>query len=97
VTASSWVKSPRRSAHCPLILVLVRPPTQGSAYACGLQLRDETATNMRLLGAQSVAELGPRHLNSRAVERDLYDGPSGIDRGLEKTVNDVGSWVKSKL
>jgi isopentenyl diphosphate isomerase/L-lactate dehydrogenase-like FMN-dependent dehydrogenase len=60
-------------------------------------LRDETATNMRLLGAQRVAELGPWHLNTRAVERDLYDGPSGIDRGLEKGVKDVGSWVKSKL
>jgi isopentenyl diphosphate isomerase/L-lactate dehydrogenase-like FMN-dependent dehydrogenase len=60
-------------------------------------LRDETAINMRLLGAQRVAELGPWHLNTRAVERDLYDGPSGIDRGLEKGVKDVGSWVKSKL
>ena len=60
-------------------------------------LRDETATTMRLLGAANVSELGPHHLNTRAVERDIYDGPSGIDEGLTKTVKEAGAWVKSKL
>lgn len=60
-------------------------------------LRDETATTMRLLGAQKVGELGPWYLNTRAVERDIYDGPSGIDRSLGQTVKEAGAWVKSKL
>lgn len=60
-------------------------------------LRDETATAMRLLGAANVGELGPHYLNTRAVERDIYDGPSGIDERLARTVKEAGAWVKSKL
>ena len=41
-------------------------------------LRDETATAMRLLGVEFVRELGPQCVNTRAAERDIYDGPSGF-------------------
>lgn len=41
-------------------------------------LRDETATAMRLLGAQRIADLGMRHINTRVAERDIYDGPAGL-------------------
>lgn len=34
----------------------------------------EVETAMRLLGVESVAELGPQHVNVRAVERDIWDG-----------------------
>ncbi|PHH80996.1 hypothetical protein CDD83_3656 [Cordyceps sp. RAO-2017] len=49
-------------------------------------LEAETATCMRLLGAKSVSELGPRMINSRRVERDIYDGEAGLEkRGLWTT------------
>jgi isopentenyl diphosphate isomerase/L-lactate dehydrogenase-like FMN-dependent dehydrogenase len=60
-------------------------------------LRDETATAMRLLGVAEVGGLGARHLNTRVVEREIYDGPSGIDEGLGGKVKEVGTRVKSKL
>ena len=41
-------------------------------------LRDETATAMRLLGVEFVRDLGPQCINTRAAERDIYDGPSGF-------------------
>jgi isopentenyl diphosphate isomerase/L-lactate dehydrogenase-like FMN-dependent dehydrogenase len=37
-------------------------------------LQAEVKTAMRLLGVESVAELGPQHVNVRAVERDIWDG-----------------------
>jgi hypothetical protein len=52
-------------------------------------LEAETATCMRLLGAKNISELGPRFVNARQVERDIYDGDSGLDR--------QGLWTKSKL
>ncbi|KAM0332284.1 hypothetical protein ACHAQA_002560 [Verticillium albo-atrum] len=52
-------------------------------------LQAEMETCMRLLGAKTVADLGPRFINSRAVERDIYDGDAGLDKG--------GLWTKSKL
>ncbi|KAF4123360.1 Conserved region in glutamate synthase [Geosmithia morbida] len=52
-------------------------------------LEAETATCMRLLGAKSVSDLGPHFINSRRVERDIYDGEPGLDKGL--------LWTKSKL
>lgn len=72
-------------------------------------LQAEMETCMRLLGAKTVAELGPRfvssdfffglmsldhtnvplQINSRMVERDIYDGEPGLDKG--------GLWTKSKL
>ncbi|KAM0276112.1 hypothetical protein ACHAQH_007086 [Verticillium albo-atrum] len=52
-------------------------------------LQSEMETCMRLLGARTVADLGPRFINSRMVERDIYDGEPGLDKG--------GLWTKSKL
>ncbi|KIX99181.1 uncharacterized protein Z520_04757 [Fonsecaea multimorphosa CBS 102226] len=57
-------------------------------------LRDETATAARLLGAAKVTDLGPLHINTRAVERDIYDGPANLP-GLEGAMK--GLWVKAKL
>ncbi|CAK3974668.1 Cytochrome b2, mitochondrial [Lecanosticta acicola] len=42
-------------------------------------LKAETETAMRLLGVERVEELGPRHVNARAVERDIFDGEAGLD------------------
>ncbi|PHH68544.1 hypothetical protein CDD80_7437 [Ophiocordyceps camponoti-rufipedis] len=36
-------------------------------------LEAETATCMRLLGARKISELGPHLINSRRVERDVYE------------------------
>lgn len=44
---------------------------------------------MRLLGVEKVSELGPKHINSRAVERDIYDGRAGLDK--------LGFWVQARL
>ncbi|KAI0409424.1 FMN-dependent dehydrogenase [Xylaria palmicola] len=54
-------------------------------------LQAETITCMRLLGVKDVSELGPKHINARKVERDIFDG----DANLETS----GLWekVKSKL
>jgi L-lactate dehydrogenase (cytochrome) len=41
-------------------------------------LRDETAMATRLLGVERVEELGPRHVNTRAVEKDIWDGPADL-------------------
>ena len=54
-------------------------------------LKAETETAMRLLGCEKVSELGPQHVNARAVERDIFDGVSAP--GMEK----FGLWVRSKL
>ncbi|KAI0008914.1 FMN-dependent dehydrogenase-domain-containing protein [Xylariaceae sp. FL0662B] len=42
-------------------------------------LRAETETCMRLLGVENVSQLGPRHINSRKVERDIFDGGAGLE------------------
>ncbi|KAI1412596.1 FMN-dependent dehydrogenase-domain-containing protein [Hypoxylon sp. FL1857] len=54
-------------------------------------LKAETETCMRLLGVEKVSQLGPRHINSRKVERDIFDGEAGLEM--------FGLWdkVKSKL
>ena len=57
-------------------------------------LRDETATAGRLLGVQRMEQLSERHVNTRAVERDLYDGPAGLGE-LEGGIK--GLWAKAKL
>lgn len=57
-------------------------------------LRDETATACRLLGAAKVSDLGPIHVNTRAAERDIYDGPANLP-GHEGAMK--GLWTKSKL
>ncbi|KAL2278201.1 hypothetical protein FJTKL_14617 [Diaporthe vaccinii] len=58
-------------------------------------LQAEMETCMRLLGAKNIDELGPRFINSRAVERDIYDGEPGLDKnGLWEKAASV---VRSKL
>lgn len=52
-------------------------------------LKAETETAMRLLGCERVEDLGPRHVNARAVERDVYDGEAGLEK--------LEMWVRSKL
>lgn len=42
-------------------------------------LKAETETCVRLLGVESVHQLGPRFVNTSVVERDIYNGPSGLD------------------
>ena len=54
-------------------------------------LKSETETAMRLLGCEKVSELGPQHVNTSAVERDIFDGVSAP--GMEK----LGLCVKSRL
>jgi hypothetical protein len=60
---------------------------------------------MRLLGVEKVSDLGPKHvslsslpsvyisncfqINTRAVERDIYDGNAGLEK--------LGLWVKANL
>ena len=41
-----------------------------------LVLKAETETCMRLLGVERVEQLGMQYINTRAVERDIYDGPA---------------------
>jgi hypothetical protein len=71
-------------------------------------LKAETETCMRLLGVETVSELGPKHvsrqmlfcscghsadscekINSRAVERDIYNGHAGLEK--------LGLWAKANL
>jgi len=63
---------------------------QGVERVFGI-LKAETETAMRLLGVEKISELGPQHVNSRAVERDIFDGVSAS--GMEK----LKLWVKSRL
>ncbi|KAJ5775246.1 uncharacterized protein N7511_000257 [Penicillium nucicola] len=42
-------------------------------------LTDETKTCMRLLGVQNVNKLGKQHINTRLVEQQIYNGPSGLE------------------
>lgn len=39
---------------------------------------------MRLLGVEKVEQLGMQHINTRAVERDIWDGPV-LERGILKS------------
>ncbi|KAK7427702.1 hypothetical protein QQZ08_005808 [Neonectria magnoliae] len=52
-------------------------------------LEGETASCLRLMGAKNISELGPRLINARSVERDIYDGDPGLERR--------GLWSRSKL
>lgn len=38
-------------------------------------LRDELAQNTRLVGATRLSELSASMVNTKEIERDLYDGP----------------------
>ncbi|KAI1203904.1 mitochondrial cytochrome b2 [Nemania serpens] len=54
-------------------------------------LQAETETCMKLLGAKNVSELSPKFINTRKVERDIFDGEANLET--------FGLWekVKSKL
>ncbi|KAI1176665.1 FMN-dependent dehydrogenase [Nemania sp. FL0916] len=54
-------------------------------------LQAETVTCMKLLGAKNISELGRQHINTRKVERDIFDGDANLET--------FGLWdkVKSKL
>ncbi|KAH8910412.1 FMN-dependent dehydrogenase [Coniochaeta sp. PMI_546] len=43
-------------------------------------LQGEIDTCMKLLGAKNVSDLGPRFVNARVVERDIFDGDAGLDK-----------------
>ncbi|KAK3985689.1 FMN-dependent dehydrogenase-domain-containing protein [Cladorrhinum sp. PSN332] len=43
-------------------------------------LQGEIQTCMRMIGAKDISELGPRFINTRMVERDIFDGGAGLDR-----------------
>ncbi|KAM0714027.1 hypothetical protein Q7P37_010991 [Cladosporium fusiforme] len=50
-------------------------------------LKAETETAMRLLGCERVEELGPRHVNTRVLEQEIFDGDAGLE----------GAVLRSKL
>jgi isopentenyl diphosphate isomerase/L-lactate dehydrogenase-like FMN-dependent dehydrogenase len=50
-------------------------------------LKAETETAMRLLGVERVEELSPRHVNTRVLEQEIYDGEAGLE----------GAVLRSKL
>lgn len=52
-------------------------------------LKAEVETCMRLLGVERIDQLGLQHINTRALERDIYDGPAGLEK--------LSMWVQSKL
>lgn len=73
-----------------------RPPLWGlgaggwqGVYRTFEILQAETETCMRLLGAKSIEELGPQFVNTRMLERDIYDGESNLDN--------TGLWEKAAL
>ena len=51
-------------------------PLNGMVLTRTLVLKAETETCMRLLGVERVEQLGMQYINTRAVERDIYDGPA---------------------
>ncbi|KAI0970305.1 FMN-dependent dehydrogenase [Xylaria arbuscula] len=54
-------------------------------------LEAETVTALKLLGVKNISELSPKHVNTRKVERDIFDGDANLET--------LGLWekVKSKL
>ncbi|KAI8632244.1 mitochondrial cytochrome b2 [Xylariaceae sp. FL1651] len=51
-------------------------------------LKGETETCMKLLGVKNVSELGPKHINTRKIERDIFDGDANLET--------FGLWEKVK-
>lgn len=49
---------------------------------------------MRLLGVERTDQLGMQYINTRHVERDIYDGPSFDRVAIENAAKGV---VKAKL
>ena len=45
-------------------------------------LKAETETAMRLLGCERIEELRPRHVNTRVLEQEIYDGEPGLESAL---------------
>jgi isopentenyl diphosphate isomerase/L-lactate dehydrogenase-like FMN-dependent dehydrogenase len=45
-------------------------------------LKAETETAMRLLGCERIEELSPRHVNTRVLEKEIYDGEAGLESAL---------------
>ncbi|KAF2744316.1 putative mitochondrial cytochrome b2 [Sporormia fimetaria CBS 119925] len=43
-------------------------------------LKAEIETAMRLLGVERVEDLGPRYVNTRVVEREIFDGDAGLEK-----------------
>ncbi|KAI6783864.1 Cytochrome b2-like protein [Emericellopsis cladophorae] len=52
-------------------------------------LIDETTTALRLLGAQRVSDLGPRHVNTSALHAQLYDGPAALEEVEREVLEEV--------
>ena len=52
-------------------------------------LKAEVETAMRLLGVETVDQLGPNHINARALERDIYEEAGNLDK--------LQAWLKAKL
>ncbi|KAI1436761.1 FMN-dependent dehydrogenase [Xylaria sp. CBS 124048] len=42
-------------------------------------LKAETETCMKLLGVKNASELSPRHVNTRKVERDIFDSEANLE------------------
>lgn len=59
----------------------------GAAGQAGVErmfeiLKAETETAMRLLGCETVDQLSARHINTRALEQDIFDGEAGLEGAL---------------
>lgn len=59
----------------------------GAAGQAGVErmleiLKAETETAMRLLGCETVDQLNARHVNTRALEQDIFDGEAGLEGAL---------------
>ncbi|KAK5276365.1 hypothetical protein LTR16_011334 [Cryomyces antarcticus] len=52
-------------------------------------LKAEMETAMRLLGVERVEQLGLQHVNTRALDQEIYDGPAGLEK--------LRLWVQAKL
>lgn len=52
-------------------------------------LDGELKTAMRLLGANTIDQLGTQNINTRGLEQQIYDGPAGLE--------ELDMWVSSKL
>ncbi|KAI9774842.1 MAG: hypothetical protein M1840_000058 [Geoglossum simile] len=55
-------------------------------------LKLEIKTCMRLLGVTSLAELGPKYVNTRAIDHLIYNDPTGLEKKPR-----CGLWVHAKL
>ncbi|KAK4240322.1 hypothetical protein C8A03DRAFT_42128 [Achaetomium macrosporum] len=51
-------------------------------------LQGEIETCMKMMGVTDISELGPRFINTRVVERDIFDGGAGLDKS--------GLWTSSR-